>query len=71
MTLENTNSEKTVLIRMYAQTDVGMVRQGNEDNFLVVDLSTAATWTADHDAPPTELLSYTQGRYGSLFAVSD
>jgi len=61
-----------IRLALYAQTHVGMVRRGNEDNFLVVDLSTAATWTASHNgAPPNDLLSFPEGYYGALVAVSD
>jgi serine/threonine protein phosphatase PrpC len=59
-------------IALFASTDVGRVRQGNEDNFLVVNLSTADTWTADEDsAPPTDLLAFQQNYYGMVVAVSD
>jgi protein phosphatase len=71
MTQTHLHAKDSVQIRIFAQTDVGMVRQGNEDNFLAVDLSTASTWTADHQSPPPELLSFAQGQYGALFAVSD
>src|SRR6266545_4221377 len=60
----------TINLALYAQTDVGMVRSGNEDNFLILDLSTAKSWTAseeEHDS----LLTFNQGYYGSLLAVSD
>jgi protein phosphatase len=57
-------------LALYAQTDVGMVRSGNEDNFLILDLSTGRSWTAS-DEEPADLLTYTQGYYGSLLAVSD
>ncbi len=57
-------------LALYAQTDVGMVRSGNEDNFLILDLSTGGSWTAS-DKEPADLLTYTQGYYGSLLAVSD
>lgn len=53
-----------------AQTDVGLVRKGNEDNFLVLDLSTNRHWTA-HDTEATGLQTFEQGRLGALFAVSD
>jgi serine/threonine protein phosphatase PrpC len=59
-----------ISIKVYAQTDVGMVRAGNEDNFLVLNLSTGQSWTAS-DAPDETLLDYEQGDEGSLFAVSD
>jgi PPM family protein phosphatase len=60
----------TINLALYAQTDVGMVRNGNEDNFLILDLSTGKSWTAS-EQEPKELLTYTQGYYGSLLAVSD
>ena len=60
----------TINLALYAQTDVGMVRSGNEDNFLILDLSTGKSWTAN-DEEPQELLTYTQGYYGTLLAVSD
>ncbi|MFN0085438.1 MAG: protein phosphatase 2C domain-containing protein [Blastocatellia bacterium] len=46
------------------------MRGGNEDNFLILDLSTGRSWTAS-EAEPQELLTYSQGYYGSLLAVSD
>lgn len=60
----------TINLALYAQTDVGMVRSGNEDNFLILDLSTGKSWTAT-DEEPQDLLTYTQGYYGTLLAVSD
>jgi protein phosphatase len=64
--------EPTINISLHAQTDIGMVRHGNEDNFLVVDLSTAETWTAERSGdPPKKLLSFPQGHYGSVIAVTD
>lgn len=53
-----------------AQTDVGLVRKGNEDNFLILDLSTNHHWTA-HETEQTGLQSFEQGRKGAIFAVSD
>lgn len=60
----------TINLALYAQTDVGMVRSGNEDNFLILDLSTGRSWTAS-EQEPLDLLTYAQGYYGSLLAVSD
>lgn len=60
----------TINLALYAQTDVGMVRSGNEDNFLILDLSTGRSWTASEEEP-SDLLTYSQGYYGSLLAVSD
>ncbi len=60
----------TINLALYAQTDVGMVRSGNEDNFLILDLSTGRSWTASEEEPE-DLLTYSQGYYGTLLAVSD
>jgi len=60
----------TINLALYAQTDVGMVRSGNEDNFLILDLSTGRSWTASEEER-SDLLTYAQGYYGSLLAVSD
>ena len=54
----------------YAQTDVGMARTGNEDNFVFLNLSTGRNWTAREEEDP-ELLTCAQGYYGALFAVAD
>lgn len=65
--------DKTPLITVYARTDVGMVRAGNEDTFLVVNLNTADTWTpvTIEGDPPESLTSFHQGEHGSILAVSD
>src|SRR5215475_6782487 len=60
-------------IAVYAKTDVGVVRSGNEDNFLVLNLSTADTWKPDSfDGDPAEnLTTFGQSHYGSVIAVTD
>jgi len=59
-------------IAVYAMTDVGLVRQGNEDNFLVLNLSTADTWNSETEGDPDErLTTFTQSAYGSVLAVTD
>lgn len=63
--------ESNIEITLHAQTDIGMVRHGNEDNFLVVDLSNAETWTAENTNLPSKLLEFSQGHYGAVLAVSD
>ncbi|MGE3437243.1 MAG: protein phosphatase 2C domain-containing protein [Blastocatellales bacterium] len=60
----------TINLALYAQTDVGMVRSGNEDNFLILDLSSGRSWTASEEEPQ-DLLTYSQGYYGTMLAVSD
>jgi PPM family protein phosphatase len=65
-------SEKKINISLHAQTDIGMVRHGNEDNFLVADLSTADIWTVENlNSPPKRLSTFSQGRHGLVLAVSD
>lgn len=60
-------------ISVYATTNVGMVRTGNEDNFFVLNLSTAETWKPDSHGgdAPERLTSFNQSHYGSLIAVTD
>jgi protein phosphatase len=48
------------------------VRRGNEDNFLVLDLSTEQTWSgADGSTPPEKLTQFTLGQKGLVLVVSD
>ena len=65
--------EAAFKISVYAKSDLGMVRPGNEDNFLVLNLSTADTWKPGDtvDDPPDWLTSFNQSHYGSLIAVTD
>src|SRR5262245_47794452 len=65
--------EPAFKISVYAKSDLGMVRPGNEDNFLVLNLSTADTWKAstEQDSPPDSLTSFNQSHYGSVVAVTD
>lgn len=60
-------------VELHAHTDVGRVRQGNEDNFLVVDLTTERSWTGSDKTPepPAGLLRFDLGEKGAVFAVSD
>ena len=60
-------------IAVYAMTNVGMVRSGNEDNFLVLNLTTADTWTPEkvNSEPAAHLTTFPQSHYGSVLAVSD
>ena len=61
-----------MIVELYAKTDVGRVRRGNEDNFLVIDLSTEQTWTgADGATPPDKLTSFDLGNRGLVLVVSD
>ena len=50
-----------------------MVRPGNEDSFLVLNLSTADTWTPYKisEDPPDNLTLFNQSHSGSVLAVTD
>jgi len=61
-----------MIVELFAKTDVGRVRRGNEDNFLVLDLSSAQTWTgADGATPPEKLKRFDLGQKGLVLVVSD
>jgi protein phosphatase len=61
-----------MIVDLYAKSDVGRVRRGNEDNFLVLDLSTEQTWTgADGTPPPENLTRLNLGEKGLVLVVSD
>ena len=61
-----------MIVELYAKSDVGRVRRGNEDNFLVLDLTTEQTWTgADGATPPSNLTHFDLGSKGLVLVVSD
>lgn len=61
-----------MLVELYAKSDVGRVRRGNEDNFLVLDLSTEQTWTGADGVPaPQDLTKFNLGNKGLVLVVSD
>src|SRR5688500_402654 len=61
-----------MIVELFAKTDVGRVRRGNEDNFLVLDLSTEETWTGtDGATPPDKLTRFDLGDQGLVLVVSD
>ncbi|HSE34414.1 MAG TPA: PP2C family serine/threonine-protein phosphatase [Pyrinomonadaceae bacterium] len=61
-----------MIVELYAKSDVGRVRRGNEDNFLVLDLSTEQTWTgSDNTTPPERLTKFNLGEKGLVLVVSD
>lgn len=76
-----------MIIELHAKTDVGRVRSGNEDNFLVLDLTSGQSWTASDEADalaaiealgsygapkfPDKLSRFTLGERGAVFVVSD
>ncbi len=54
-----------ITVYVYARTDVGMKRQGNEDSFLVADLSSGRLGLGP------EVAAHQLGNQGSLMIVSD
>ena len=61
-----------MIVELYAKSDVGRVRRGNEDNFLVLDLSSEQTWTgSDGATPPAKLTRFDLGQKGLVLVVSD
>lgn len=61
-----------MIVELFAKSDVGRVRRGNEDNFLVLDLSTEQTWTgSDGAVPPEKLTRFDLGDKGLVLVVSD
>lgn len=61
-----------MIVELFAKSDVGRVRRGNEDNFLVLDLSTEQTWTGtDGAVPPERLTRFDLGDKGLVLVVSD
>jgi PPM family protein phosphatase len=61
-----------MIVELFAKSDVGRVRRGNEDNFLVLDLSTEGTWTgSDGPVPPEKLTRFDLGAKGLVLVVSD
>jgi PPM family protein phosphatase len=55
----------SIRIRLFGRTDVGRIREHNEDNFLVADLSQNARGLMEN------IRSHTVGPSGTLFAVCD
>ncbi len=61
-----------MIVELHAKSDVGRVRRGNEDNFLVLELSKQQTWTGtDSAAAPQNLSSFELGEKGLVLVVSD
>jgi PPM family protein phosphatase len=59
-------------VELHAKSDVGRVRRGNEDNFLVLELSKQQTWTGTDSAPaPKDLGEFQLGDKGLVLVVSD
>ena len=61
-----------MLVELHAKSDVGRVRRGNEDNFLLLDLSTQRAWTGSDGAEnPEDMNSLNLGEKGLVLVVSD
>ena len=61
-----------MLVELHAKSDVGRVRRGNEDNFLLLDLATQKAWTgSDGSENPEEMGRLEIGDEGLVLVVSD
>ncbi|MDQ3685168.1 MAG: protein phosphatase 2C domain-containing protein [Acidobacteriota bacterium] len=61
-----------MIVELHAKTDVGRIRSGNEDNFLVLDLSQSQGWTGSDGAQMPEAMSRIEiGSNGVVLVVSD
>ncbi|HEV7398438.1 MAG TPA: PP2C family serine/threonine-protein phosphatase [Pyrinomonadaceae bacterium] len=60
-----------MIVELWAQTEVGLVRKGNEDNYLILDLSTARSWIPSNGDFPQDLERFEIGPRGLVLAVSD
>lgn len=61
-----------MLVELHAKSDVGRVRRGNEDNFLLLDLATARTWSGSDAAEnPKDMRRFQVGEQGLVLVVSD
>jgi len=59
-------------VELHAKTDVGRVRRGNEDNFLLLDLSVRRVWSgSDGPENPEEMNQFPLGDLGLVLIVSD
>ncbi len=54
-----------IIVRVFGRTDVGQIREHNEDNFLVADLTRRSRGLMEHDRDQTI------GEWGSVFGVCD
>lgn len=61
-----------MIIELHARSDVGRVRRGNEDNFLILDLARRRFWTATEGAQsPEDLQRIELKDKGLVLVVSD
>lgn len=61
----STDAAAGLEVRVFGRTDVGMIREHNEDNYLIADLSSSI-----RSAKP-EIRNHVVGSAGTLFAVCD
>ena len=61
-----------MLVELHAKSDVGRVRRGNEDNYLLIDLATSRTWSgSDGPQSPDDMRQVSLGQQGLVLVVSD
>jgi len=61
-----------MLVELQAKTDVGRVRRGNEDNFLLLDLTIKRAWSgSDGPENPEDMRQFDLGEQGLVLIVSD
>ena len=61
-----------MLVELHAKSDIGRVRRGNEDNFLLLDLASQRAWTGTDGAEnPAEMRKLEIGDKGLVLVVSD
>src|SRR5436305_2956642 len=61
-----------MLVELCARADVGRVRRGNEDNFLLLDLTAARAWSGSDGAEnPDDMREFALGEHGLVLVVSD
>lgn len=61
-----------MLVELHAKSDVGRVRRGNEDNFLLLDLTAPRTWSgSDGPENPEDMNQFPIGELGLVLVVSD
>jgi protein phosphatase len=61
-----------MIVELHAKTDVGRVRRGNEDNFLLLDLTAGRAWSGSDGAEnPDDMSELNLGDNGLVLVVSD
>lgn len=71
-TIISPKTEVSIIVELYALSDVGRVRRSNADNYLILDLSGSSAWTGTDGAEPPDTLSRLGlGLRGLVLAVSD